>query len=48
MSSEEENDGMEDGGVEDAGATEEGGEEISEVTAAVGSLRIEERELDRR
>ena len=34
MSSEEENEGMEDGGVEDAGATEEGGEEISEVTAA--------------
>ena len=48
MSSEEENEGMEDGGVEDAGATEEGGEEISEVTAAVGSLRITERELDRR
>ena len=48
MSSEEGNEGMEDGGGEDAGATEESGEEISEVTAAVGSLRITERELDRR
>jgi hypothetical protein len=48
MSSDEENEGTEDGGGDDTGATEEGGEEISEVPAAVGSLRIEERELDRR
>jgi hypothetical protein len=48
MSSEEENEGAVDEGGEDTGATEEGGEEILEVMAAVGSLRIEERELDRR
>ena len=48
MSSSEVNDGAADGGGKDAGATEEGGEEILEVTAAIGSLRIEERELDRR
>ena len=48
MSSEEENEGTEDGGVEDASATEEGGEEILEVTAAIDSLRIEASELDRR
>jgi hypothetical protein len=48
MSSEEDNEGTEGGCGEDADATEEGGEEILGVTAAAGSLRIEEHELDRR